>query len=87
MDKITIVVPCYNVENNIEKCISSIKNQSYTNFEAIFVDDGSKADNFRTRANDDQQLESAVVLKTHVAVIQFHFHLHYPPTFSPNVSG
>ncbi len=41
MDKITIVVPCYNVENNIEKCISSIKNQSYTNFEAIFVDDGS----------------------------------------------
>ena len=42
MDKITIVVPCYNVENNIEKCISSIKNQSYTNFEAIFVDDGSK---------------------------------------------
>lgn len=42
MDKITIVVPCYNVEDNIQKCISSIKNQSYKNFEAIFVDDGSK---------------------------------------------
>ncbi len=41
MDKITVVVPCYNVEDNIEKCIDSIKNQTYTNFEAIFVDDGS----------------------------------------------
>lgn len=41
MDKISIIIPCYNVEGNIEKCISSIKNQSYINFEAIFVDDGS----------------------------------------------
>lgn len=41
MDKITLIIPCYNMEKIVEKCISSIKNQSYTNFEAIFVDDGS----------------------------------------------
>lgn len=59
MDKITIVVPCYNVEDNIEKCISSIKNQSYTNFEAIFVDDGSKdktRDEIQKYIEDDDRM-------------------------------
>ena len=41
MDTISIIIPCYNMEEKIGKCISSIKNQSYKNFEAIFVDDGS----------------------------------------------
>lgn len=42
MDKISIIIPCYNMEKLVAKCISSIKDQSYTNFEAIFVDDGSQ---------------------------------------------
>lgn len=42
MDKISIIIPCYNMEKLVGKCISSIKNQSYENFEAIFVDDGSQ---------------------------------------------
>ena len=42
MDKISIVIPCYNMEKLVGKCIDSIKNQTYTNFEAIFVDDGSQ---------------------------------------------
>ena len=41
MDTISIIIPCYNMEKRMEKCISSIKDQSYENFEAIFVDDGS----------------------------------------------
>ena len=41
MDTISIIIPCYNMEQKIGKCISSIKKQSYENFEAIFVDDGS----------------------------------------------
>lgn len=41
MDKISIVIPCYNIADDIERCISSIRNQTYGNFEAIFVDDGS----------------------------------------------
>lgn len=42
MYKLSIVVPVYNVEDYIEKCISSIKNQTYQNIEVIVVDDGSK---------------------------------------------
>lgn len=41
MDKISIVIPCYNVADNIEICINSVKGQSYENFEALFIDDGS----------------------------------------------
>lgn len=39
--KISIVVPIYNVEMYIEKCIDSLINQTYTNIEIILVDDGS----------------------------------------------
>lgn len=39
---ISIIIPCYNSEKFIRKTIVSIKNQTYLNFEVIFVDDGSK---------------------------------------------
>lgn len=41
MPLLTVVVPVYNVENYIEKCIHSLQNQSYRNIEIICVDDGS----------------------------------------------
>ncbi|MFV0145122.1 glycosyltransferase family 2 protein [Empedobacter falsenii] len=40
--KISIIIPVYNAEKVIIKCISSILNQSYQNFELILIDDGSK---------------------------------------------
>lgn len=39
---ITVIVPCYNIEKYIEKCIESIGKQTYKNIEIIAVDDGSK---------------------------------------------
>lgn len=41
MEKISVIVPVYNVENYLNKCIDSIINQSYENLEIILVDDGS----------------------------------------------
>lgn len=41
MDKICIIVPVYNVERYVKKCIASILAQSYTNIEVIIVNDGS----------------------------------------------
>ena len=38
---ISIIIPVYNVEKYIAKCIQSLLDQTYKNFEAIIVDDGS----------------------------------------------
>lgn len=41
MDLISIIVPVYNVEHYIDKCVESIVNQTYKNLDIILVDDGS----------------------------------------------
>lgn len=41
MELISVIVPVYKVEAYLDKCISSIVNQTYTNLEIILVDDGS----------------------------------------------
>ena len=37
----SVIVPTYNNEADLEKCIRSILDQTYSDFELILVDDGS----------------------------------------------
>ena len=41
MEKISIIVPVFNSEKTIERCLTSLINQSYFDIEIIVVDDGS----------------------------------------------
>lgn len=41
MELITVIVPVYNAEPYLDRCIRSITNQTYTNIEIILIDDGS----------------------------------------------
>lgn len=40
--ELTIIIPVYNVEKYIVRCLNSILNQTYQNFEIILINDGSK---------------------------------------------
>lgn len=41
MDLISVIIPVYNTQNYLKKCVESFLNQTYKNIEIILVDDGS----------------------------------------------
>ncbi|MBQ1522903.1 MAG: glycosyltransferase family 2 protein, partial [Erysipelotrichaceae bacterium] len=47
MSKVSIIVPVYNREKAIRRCVHSILNQDYHDIEVILVDDGSRDSSFK----------------------------------------
>ncbi len=41
---VSIVIPSYNVENYIDRCLDAVRRQTYMNWECIVINDGSKDD-------------------------------------------
>lgn len=44
MPKVSIIVPVYNTERYLPQCVDSILSQTFTDFELLLIDDGSKDD-------------------------------------------
>lgn len=44
MEKISVIVPVYNIGSYLERCVKSITNQSFRNLQIILVNDGSTDD-------------------------------------------
>lgn len=61
MNKISIIVPVYNVERYLNRCLDSIINQTYNNIEIILVNDGS-TDNSLEICNSYREKDSRVVV-------------------------
>ena len=55
MDKISVIIPVYNAEKFIDKCIRSIINQTYKDVELILVDDGSKDNSLKILQKYEKQ--------------------------------
>lgn len=58
---LTIIIPIYNVEKYLEECLESIIKQSYTNFKAILINDGSN-DNSKEIAIKYSKLDSRFIV-------------------------
>lgn len=59
--KISIVIPCYNVEEYISQCLDSVVNQTYENIEIICINDGS-TDNTLTILKNFVQRDHRMIL-------------------------
>ena len=59
--KISFIVPVYNAEKKVKKCLQSILNQTYKNLEVVCVNDGSK-DNSLNVLRKMQEQDSRIVI-------------------------
>ena len=67
---ISIIIPVYNSSKYLKETVESIERQTYQNYEAIFVDDGSTDDSIKILEKYQAQNEKIqiVVLKKHRGV-------------------
>lgn len=61
--KIGIIIPNYNYEHTIDKCLNSIANQTYKNYEVIFIDDMSTDNSVDIAYKYVEKLTDIIIVK------------------------
>lgn len=62
MQKVSVIVPIYNSEKYISKCIDSVLNQSYKNIEILLINDGSKDNSINILREYEKKDKRVVVI-------------------------
>lgn len=62
MEKVSVIVPVYNCEKYIERCINSLLAQSYKVHEIILVNDGSVDDSLTVCKSFEEKFDNVIVL-------------------------
>ena len=69
---VSIIIPVYNAEGTITRCLDSIIHQTYSSIEVIIIDDGSSdlsgsiCDNYATKYNYIQVTEEVNIPKDYI---------------------
>ena len=63
MPKISIIIPCYNQENYISECLNSVVAQTFKDYEAIVIDDGSTDDSVEVIEKYTKKYENIRLIK------------------------
>ena len=62
-EKVSIIIPVYNVENYLRRCIDSLLAQSYQNIEILMIDEGEYDNDFEDRDLIAYNLDSLVAVQ------------------------
>jgi glycosyltransferase involved in cell wall biosynthesis len=64
MPKLSIIIPTFNASNSIERCLQSIINQSFTDYEVV-IQDGGSFDKTIEVISDVQRVNGGIEIKLH----------------------
>lgn len=62
MDKVSIVIPVYNNEAYLEKCLESVINQTYNNIEIVLINDGSSDNSLKIMKNYSKKDKRIIII-------------------------
>ena len=62
MKKISVIVPIYNAEKFIKRCVDSVISQTYENWELILIDDGSQDGGYSICKNYEALMPTKVLV-------------------------
>ena len=63
MNTVSVIVPMYNCEKTIKRCVDSILNQTYKKVEIILIDDGSSDDTFNFCMGEYHKISRVKIIK------------------------
>ena len=66
MSKISVIIPVYNVEKYIIRCLDSISNQTFSDIEIICIDDGSTDNSVHLIGNYQKKDDRIILIKNEV---------------------
>lgn len=71
LPKVSVIMPCYNACSTVERAVTSIQRQTYSNWELIVIDDGSSDDSaarVENLAKHDQRIQ--LIRRNHTGVVE-----------------